>query len=221
MNLNGIFAIDKPKGMTSHDVVNIVRKATGVKRVGHGGTLDPLATGVLIIAVGRENTKLLDQYVKGDKEYLASITLGETSVTDDSEGPFTKITVSNPPARNDIERTIQKYIGEFPQTPPPFSAKKVGGKVSYKIARKGKTLQLEPVIVKIMDIQIERYIYPNLIIRVHCGTGVYIRSLARDIGKDLQTGGYLSALERTKVAGFTKDDCITIDQVKEVKKEEF
>lgn len=231
----GVFAAYKTRGMTSHDVVARVRKITGVQRVGHGGTLDPLAEGVLVIAIGRENTKLLDQYVKGEKEYIAKIKLGEISVTDDSEGPIKAyreiksrvegikksknknlrdpITYDLRPKLADIERVIQKYIGIFPQVPPIYSAKKVNGKTAYKQARRGSNIKLEPKMVKIMDIKVYSFKYPFLTIRVTCGSGVYIRSLARDIGHDLGVGGYLASLERTRVATFKKNDCIGIEHL--------
>lgn len=214
--MNGIFAVYKPKGMTSHDVVNQVRKITGVKRVGHGGTLDPLATGVLVIAVGRENTKQLEQYVKGEKEYIAKIKLGYESTTDDEEGKKTEINISKIPTRNDIVRSTQKFIGLFPQTPPIYSAKKVRGKRSYRLARQGLNIKLEPKMVTIMQIKISSFTCPFIKLRVTTGSGVYIRSLARDIGQDLGTGAYLADLERIKVAGFTKNDCITLEQLEKL-----
>lgn len=204
--------------MTSHDMVNRVRQVTGITRVGHGGTLDPLAEGVLIIAIGRENTKQLDQYVHGEKEYIAKIRLGEVSATDDSEGPinpysFSENVTQTIPTFDDIVRCTQKFIGLFPQTPPLYSAKKVAGREAYKYARRGLDIKLEPKIVEIKDITISSFKYPKLIIRVTCGPGVYIRSLARDIGEELSTGAYLAALERTRVGKFTKTDCITLEQL--------
>lgn len=215
----GIFAIYKPTGMTSHDVVNRVRRATGVKRVGHGGTLDPLASGILIIAVGRENTKQIEKFVKGEKEYIAEIKLGEVSATDDAEGPIEKfqpkqiIPNQPPPSENDIERVIQKFIGIFPQTPPIYSAKKIKGTTSYRLARRGMNIKLEPKNIEIMRIELLSYDYPIVKIRVKTGPGAYIRSLARDIGQELMTGAYLFSLERTRVGNFTKTDCITLDQL--------
>ena len=212
--MNGIFAVYKPVGMTSHDVVDRVRRLTGVKRVGHGGTLDPLASGVLVIAVGRENTKLLDTYVKGEKEYIATIKLGEVSDTDDAEGPLHSVQGKQyVPTRDDIERCIQKYVGLFPQMPPLYSAKKVGGRVAYKMARAGRDIKLAEKMVEIKQIAISSFDYPFLTIRVTCGSGVYIRSLARDIGRDLNVGGYLAGLERTKVGVFTAKEAVPFDQL--------
>lgn len=208
-----ILAIYKPVGMTSHDIVNKVRKITGIKRVGHGGTLDPLASGVLVIAIGRENTKQLDTFVKKEKEYTAAIHLGFESTTDDSEGNKTEINASLIPTHDDIVRSSQKFIGLLPQMPPLYSAKKVKGREAYKYARAGMKIELTPKIVEITDIKISQYTYPIVTIRVTCGPGVYIRSLARDIGADLGTGAYIKSLERTRVGEFKKEDCITLDQL--------
>ncbi|MGE5042378.1 MAG: tRNA pseudouridine(55) synthase TruB [Candidatus Levyibacteriota bacterium] len=209
---NGIFAVYKPVGMTSHDVVNRVRTITHVMRVGHGGTLDPLAEGVLVIAVGRENTKLLDKYVKGEKEYAASIKLGFTSETDDSEGPIKKVS-DNEPKLIEIQEKLKKFIGEISQTPSRYSAIKIKGKEAYKRIRKGETFEMEPRKVFIKRIEIISYDYPMLEIKVTCGTGVYIRSLARDIGDELQAGGYLTRLVRTRVGEFKVEDAIKLEDL--------
>lgn len=207
-NLEGIFAVNKPVGMTSHDVVAIVRKKTGVKRVGHGGTLDPLASGVLVIAVGRENTKKLYQYVKGDKEYNAEILLGSNSSTDDEEGVKEIVNQNILPSQDEIQKVINKFIGEIEQIPPIYSALKVGGKPSYKRARSGEDFKLNSRTVIIHNIILDHYSYPILKIKVSCGSGVYIRSLARDIGKELGTGGYLKSLQRTRVGNYTLNDTV-------------
>lgn len=211
--MKGIFAVYKPKGITSHDVVGQIRQKTGVARVGHGGTLDPLASGVLVVAVGREHTKLLDQYVKGEKEYVATIKLGYESATGDEEGEKTEINSKKEPTLKDMKESIQKFIGSILQTPPLYSAKKVGGKSAYKYARKGKTVPLSPNQVNIFNIEIISYIYPILIIHVTTGPGVYIRSLARDIGQDLKTGAYLADLERTRVGQYTITDAISLNNI--------
>ena len=227
--------------MTSHDVVAIIRKKTGVKRVGHGGTLDPLAEGVLVIAVGRENTKQLDKYVKGEKEYLATLKLGYVSETDDADGPiyeynnymFQKLAsievppqiASEIPEEKQIKHCLRKFIGKIKQVPPFYSAIKIKGRPAYKIARSIKKqgltlithnegLTLKPREVFIKDIKLISYEYPEIKIKVTCGPGVYIRSLSRDIGEDLKTGAYLSKLIRTKVGKFKIEDCIEIEELK-------
>lgn len=209
--------------MTSHDVANKVRRATGVKRVGHGGTLDPLAEGILVIAVGRENTKKLDIYVKGDKEYVAILTLGYESETDDREGPIheyiqassslEKPNTKRIPTLNEIEDCIKKFTGKIQQTPPHYSAIKVQGKEAYKRIRKGETFEMSPRTVEVRKIEVLKYKYPNLEIRVTCGSGTYIRSLARDIGIELKTGAYLFRLVRTKVGEFTLKNAINLEKL--------
>lgn len=192
----GTFAVDKPKGLTSRQVVNIVRRQTGIKKVGHGGTLDPLASGVLVIAVGREATKKLSLIVKKEKEYIATVKLGVVSTTDDEEGEKTKIFVSKVPDENEIRKKLVKFIGEIKQIPPIYSAVKVKGRQAYKYARKGKKVKLKPRRVFVKEIEVLEYKWPLLKLRIVCGPGVYIRSIARDLG------GFLTDLVRTRVGEF-------------------
>lgn len=200
--MEGIFAINKPSGMTSHDVVAIIRRQTGIKRVGHGGTLDPFATGVLVIAVGREYTKKLSEYVKGEKEYEAEIRLGATSTTDDIEGKMTERTVANRPSLNEIRALLPEFTGRIMQTPPIYSSIKLQGKPAHRRVRRGEDVKLEAREVEVKSIEILSYEYPILKLRIATGPGVYIRAIARDLGEKLQTGGYLSALTRTRVGEY-------------------
>lgn len=209
--MEGIFAVNKPKGITSHDVVAIIRKKTGVKRVGHGGTLDPLAEGVLVIAVGRENTKLLETYVKGEKEYIAEIFLGANSTTDDEEGVKNIVNVNITPDIGNIEEVSKLFVGTIMQTPPIYSSVKIAGKPAHRRVRRGEDIKLEPRKVIIKSIEILDYKFPILKLKVTTGPGVYIRALARDIGKQLGTGGYLKSLLRTRVGKFTIDEAIKLD----------
>lgn len=198
--------------MTSHDVVNIIRKKTQVKRVGHGGTLDPLAEGVLVIAVGRENTKLLDKYVKEDKEYIATLKLGYVSETDDAQGPITEFNKSIVPKRDEIENILANFQGEIMQTPPLYSSIKIQGKPAHRRVRKGQNIELKPRKVFIKKTELISYDYPELELRIECGTGVYIRSIARDVGEKLKTGAYLTKLIRTRVGEFTVENTLKIDE---------
>lgn len=202
--------------MTSHDVVNRVRRITRVKRVGHGGTLDPLAEGVLIIAVGRENTKQLDKYVKGDKEYIATLKLGYTSETDDREGPIYEYYLDKKiiPKVQDIKKCIKKFTGIILQTPPVYSAIKIQGKPAHRRIRKGQKIELKSREVFIKSINIVSYEYPLIELKIECGKGVYIRSLAKDIGQCLKTGAYLTKLVRTKVGEFKLEDSLNIEELK-------
>lgn len=206
----GIFAIYKPKGLTSNDVLNQLRRRTGIKKVGHAGTLDPLASGVLVVGVGREATKQLGTIVKKEKEYLAKIRLGMTSTTDDEEGEKTEIEVVKVLTLEEIQKVVAKFEGGILQTPPIYSAVKISGQEAYKLARKGQIPKLEPRQVEIKKIDILKYQWPFLSLRVVTGPGVYIRSLARDIGKELKTGAYLAELERTRVGNFTKENTVTV-----------
>lgn len=205
-----IIALYKPVGMTSHDAVDCVRKITGKKRVGHAGTLDPLASGVLVVGIGREATKKLAGIAEGEKEYQVSITLGAASTTDDAEGEKTVVSVSAPPAREMAEEALRKFIGEIAQVPPAYSAVHTQGTRAYKLARKGRVVALAPRKVHIKEIELVDYAYPLLKLRVVCGKGVYIRSIARDIGEALGTGGYVSALERTRIGDFTLENTIPL-----------
>jgi tRNA pseudouridine55 synthase len=211
--MENIFAINKPIGMTSHDVVDIVRKKTGVRRVGHGGTLDPLASGVLVIAVGRENTKRLDEFVKGEKEYIATIYLGANSTTDDGEGEKQNVNVKSIPQISDIKESIKLFIGNIQQIPPIYSSVKIAGKPSHRRVRRGEDIKLESREVLIKNIEILEYDYPILRLNVTTGPGVYIRSLARDIGEKLKTGGYLEGLIRTRVNTFALSEAKKLDDL--------
>lgn len=210
--MEGIFAVNKPKGMTSHDVVAIVRKRTGVKRVGHGGTLDPMAEGVLVIAVGRENTKLLDQFVKGEKEYVAEVFLGASSDTYDAEGVIENVNNNIKPELSTIQDLSKEFTGNIMQTPPVFSSVKIKGKPAHRRVRKGEKIELKPRPVVVKSINILDYSYPILKLKVVTGPGVYIRSIANDLGEKLGTGGYLTGLIRTKVGKFELKDAFEIEE---------
>jgi len=208
----GTFAIYKSKGPTSNDVLNQIRRIAGTRKVGHAGTLDPLATGVLVVAIGREATKKISESVKKEKEYLTTVKLGTTSTTDDEEGEKQIFEVKNIPEIKDIESIIPKFKGKILQTPPIFSAIKVHGQEAYKLARKGKDVELVAREVEIKEVELLDYNWPYLKLRVVTSPGVYIRSLARDIGKELGIGAYMADLERTRVGDFTKEKALTIEQ---------
>ena len=206
----GIFAVYKPKGITSNDAVQIVKRQSGGKKTGHAGTLDPLATGVLVVGVGREATKQLGEIVKKEKEYLAVIKFGETSSTDDEEGEKIKVKAKNIPEIIDIEKAIKKFQGKITQIPPVFSAIKVNGREAYKLARTGREVEMKPREIEIKKIDITDYKWPILKLKVVTGPGAYIRALARDIGEELGVGGYLADLERTRVGQFVKEEAVRL-----------
>ncbi len=206
-----IYPIYKPKGPTSHDIVDKIRKITDIRKVGHAGTLDPLASGVLVIGITREGTKQMPHLVKKEKEYIALVKLGETSTTDDEEGDKQTSQTNRQPELSDIQEVVKKFIGNISQVTPIYSAIKIKGKAAYKMARKGEVVEMKPREVEIKDIEILNYEWPVLKIRVETGSGVYIRSLARDIGEELGIGGYLADLERTRVGEFTKEESLSIE----------
>ncbi|MFA5124297.1 MAG: tRNA pseudouridine(55) synthase TruB [Patescibacteria group bacterium] len=210
--MENIIAINKPKGPTSFDIVAQVRRRTGVKKVGHAGTLDPLASGVLVVAIGREATKKISEEVAKEKEYVADIRLGVISTTDDEEGAKS-IVSEYKPEREEILEAIKGFIGEIQQVPPQFSAIKISGRPAYKTARQGGKLELvaRPVLIK--SIELIEYKYPDLKIRVVTGPGVYIRSLARDLGQMLGCGAYMSDLVRIRVGEYQLEDAIKAEEI--------
>jgi len=211
--MNGVFAVYKPKGISSFAVVAKIRRALKIKKVGHGGTLDPLATGVLVIGVGRTATKkLFSETENKEKEYLAKLFLGQISSTDDAEGEKSQIS-NYQPNLTEIKKAIKFFIGQIKQTPPKFSAIKIKGKRAYQLAREGKSIELKPRIITIKKIELINYQYPILGIKVLTGPGCYIRSLARDLGKQLGVGAYLWELERIRDGNFTITDCLDLEKI--------
>jgi tRNA pseudouridine55 synthase len=215
----GLMVIDKPLKRTSMDVCRWVRRrlvlAGAPKRVkvGHGGTLDPLATGVLVVMVGKA-TRLCERVMQGQKVYLAHVDLQAFSSTDDAEGERTIVHVTTPPTPEQVRVACAKFVGEaVMQTPPAYSAMKIDGQRAYDLARAGKDVKLAPRPVRIDAIRIESYAWPQLVIEVTCGKGTYIRSLARDIGSALGTGGMLTGLRRTRVGRWTLDGAIELDRL--------
>lgn len=200
---DGILLIDKPDGMTSFGVVARVRRVfserAGKKvKVGHTGTLDPFATGLLILCVGKE-TKNAMSYTKLDKVYEATIRLGQTSTTGDPEGEVTDVS-DRQPSLDEVKEAAAKFVGEITQRPPIYSAIKVDGRRAYDLARAGKDVEIPERQVTIHSLEVIDYVYPELKIRTHVSSGTYIRTLAEDIGKTLGTGAYCIQLRRTKVA---------------------
>lgn len=193
--------IDKPKGLTSHDVIYQIRKITGEKRVGHGGTLDPNATGLLVVAVGRNYTKQLGIVLKGlYKTYEAEIILGEDRDTYDVEGKLVKkYKVAKAPTIEKVNQVLEMFLGAQEQTPPIFSAVKIGGVSAHRIARKGGTPKIDSKTIVIKDIELVSYSYPKLELRMTVSPGTYIRTFAHDLGATLKTGAYLNNLRRTKI----------------------
>lgn len=198
--MNQILLIDKPKGITSFDVIRRLRNKLGIKKMGHAGTLDPLATGLLIIAIGFA-TKEISKYMNLPKEYEVLMEFGKTSTTYDADGEISQGILCDV-SRDEFEKVLENFIGEISQMPPIFSAKKIKGVRAYDLARQGKEVKLEPRIVKIDRIEILEWNWPLVRLRVNCGKGTYIRSLANDIGEKLDCGGYVKELRRTAIGEF-------------------
>lgn len=213
----GIYPIFKPKGPTSFTMIAQLRKITGIKTIGHTGTLDPLASGVLVVAIGREFTKKLDIIVQQEKEYVTMIKLGVTSTTDDEEGEKTVSELSNgenfPISQAQVQAVLPEFVGTIQQTPPIYSAIKIQGKPAHRRVRKGQTVTLQPRPVEIKSLELVSYTWPFLELKIVCGKGVYIRSLARDIGEILGTGAYMAELVRTRVGQFSLDEAIRLPEV--------
>jgi tRNA pseudouridine55 synthase len=215
--------IDKPKGWTSFDVVNYIRRmvanAEGKKprnvKVGHTGTLDPLATGLLVILVGKEFTKLAESLSKQDKTYEVTMKLGEVSTTGDEEGEKSKVSSLKVESQR-IDKALQECTGEIMQTPPAFSAMKVNGQRAYRMARQGKEVKLEPRPVTIYDIKLVSYDYPFAKFVCRVSSGTYVRSLVEDLGKALGTGAYMSDLRRTTIGDFSLNNAQKVEDLKNV-----
>ena len=204
--MTGFLLINKPAGITSHDVVDQVRRITGERKVGHAGTLDPFATGLLIVAVGRGATKELSKYVGLDKEYEATFVLGARSETDDPEGPIVIDPEAREVSRQEIETAMQNFVGQIKQVPPKYAAIKVKGKKLYEAARAGEEIERKPRSVKIDEFELLSFSDNKLKVRIKCGSGTYIRALARDLGEELGVGAYVSELHRTKIGSYQIED---------------
>lgn len=208
--MEGLFNINKPSGITSHDVVNRLRRLTGVRRIGHAGTLDPLATGVMLLCVGRA-TRLVEYLVGLPKRYLATVLLGKETDTYDADGsvlierPFDAIT------RQQVEATLPSFVGDINQIPPMYSAIKKGGQPLYKLARQGVEVERTPRRVTISSLTLESFTPPRLTLDVRCSSGTYIRSLAHDLGTKLGCGAHIAALERSEVGPFFVADAVDLN----------
>lgn len=208
-----ILSFNKPYGWTSFQVVSKVRSAISKKlhvkkmKVGHAGTLDPLATGVLIVCTGK-STKLIDELQSHTKEYIATLKLGATTPSYDKETEEDAVYPTEHITKELVETVLQRFIGTIEQTPPEYSAVKINGKRAYEFARKGKSVELKPKTLVIDSIELLECNFPEIVIRVVCSKGTYIRALARDIGRELQSGAYLTGLVRTRIGNYKLDRCL-------------
>lgn len=210
---SGVLLVDKDPGMTSHDVVAIARRSMGIKKIGHCGTLDPMATGLLMLVVGRA-TKIQDLLMSEDKQYVGTITLGATTTTQDAEGEIIEEREVGSLGDEAIRAAFEKYSGNFEQIPPMVSAIKKDGVPLYKLARKGKEVKRDPRPVYVTDYELTRVSIPEIDFTVNCSKGFYVRSYAHDIGATLDCGGHLSALRRTRSGEFTLERAVGVEALK-------
>lgn len=217
---SGVLLIDKAPDMTSHDVVAIARRSLNTKKIGHCGTLDPMATGLLMLVIGRA-TKIQDLLMSEDKEYQGTMTLGAVTSTQDRQGEVTETKPVPELSTAEVEAAFATFLGDFDQIPPMVSAIKKDGVPLYKLARKGQTIEREPRPVSVKSYRISRVELPDIDFTVECSKGFYVRTYAHDIGAALGCGGHLSALRRTRSGKFTLARAVTVEELKHGPREEL
>ena len=212
--VSGVLVVDKPVGYTSHDVVQIIRRGTGIRRAGHTGTLDPRASGVLVVLIGP--AVRLSEYVSAsDKRYQATIRLGTSTDTYDSEGSITSSASVEDISMEQFEAVLYQFVGEIKQVPPPYSAVKVKGRKAYEMARQGEDVELEPRTINVYSLELLEWDPPEAVVDAFCSSGTYVRSLANDLGLALGCGAHLIGLRRTKSGRFTLRDAVTLRRLQE------
>ncbi len=215
MDISGLLLVDKPLDMTSHDVVDILRKKLNIKKIGHAGTLDPQATGLLLMLISRQATKCAQLFSGMDKAYKARLTLGIKTDTADHTGNVIEQSIVPEYSQEDIEKAFTFFQGRIMQTPPMVSAKKVNGEKLYFLARKGIMVERQPVEVNILELKILTIDLPHIDFCVKCSKGTYIRTLCEDIGKKMGCNGHMNGLRRTNIGAYAVDNAITIDKIKQ------
>lgn len=210
--LEGVLLVDKPTDHTSHDVVARLRGKLRMKRIGHAGTLDPMATGLLVILVGKA-TRISQYLMSVDKVYTGTIKLGEVTNTQDAEGEVLETRPVPSLSEGDIRQALQSFIGDQYQTPPMFSAIKIDGVPLYKRARDGEEIEREPRFIRVSSYELTRWVSPELDFKVHCTKGTYVRTLAHDLGQRLGCGAHLKALRRISSGALTIEKALTLDQI--------
>jgi tRNA pseudouridine55 synthase len=217
---SGVLLIDKAQDMTSHDVVAIARRALNTKKIGHCGTLDPMATGLLMLVIGRA-TKIQDLLMSEDKEYVGTLTLGATTSTQDRQGEILETKPVDAFSKDQIHAAFDGFVGPFDQIPPMVSAIKKDGVPLYKLARKGIEIVREPRKVHVTSYEVSRIELPEVDFTVNCSKGFYVRTYAHEIGAQLGCGGHLSALRRTRSGKFTLDRAVTVADLKSAPREDL
>ena len=217
---SGVLLVDKAQDMTSHDVVAIARRSLGIKKIGHCGTLDPMATGLLMLVVGKA-TKIQDLLMSEDKEYVGTLSLGATTTTQDAKGEIIEEKPYDEVSEEQVREAFEQFTGDFEQIPPMVSAIKKDGVPLYKLARQGKEVVREPRAIYVTGYELTRIAIPEVDFVVQCSKGFYVRTYAHDIGARLGCGAHLSALRRTRSGKFTLERAITVDQLKNAPREEL
>ena len=218
--MNGILLVDKPIEWTSHDVVNFIRRRFKIKKVGHGGTLDPIATGVLVLFLGK-TTKLVQSYINDDKEYIATMALGTDTFTNDGTGEILSKTGYEYIVFDKLKKAFSNFEGEIQQVPPKISAIKLNGQRLYNLTRGGKEVSVEPRTRVIHNLEILYYSYPFVMFRIVCSKGTYVRKICSDIGHELGCGAYMSNLIRTRSGRFSLSQTVTIPFLRTMPDEEL
>jgi tRNA pseudouridine55 synthase len=212
--ISGVLVVDKPVGMTSHDVVQVIRKGTNIRRAGHTGTLDPRASGVLVVLLGP--AVRLSEYVSAsDKRYQAILQLGASTDTYDADGTVTQSRPVEHISETQFETALKKFVGEIEQVPPPYSAVKVKGRKAYEMAREGEEVDLSPRKINVYSLDLLEWAPPEAVIDVYCSSGTYVRSLAHDLGENLGCGAHLIGLRRTRSGRFTLRDAVPLRKLRE------
>ena len=218
--MDGLLVVNKPQGMTSHDVVDFIRKSFALKKVGHAGTLDPMAVGVLVILIGRY-TKASGRFISDDKEYEGTLVLGATSDTGDAWGAVSYCGDTARLTEEEIKKAFKNFLGEIEQLPPMYSAVKFKGRKLYELARKGLSVNVNPRKISIKKIEVLSISLPEVSFKVTCSKGTYVRQLCADIGKALGCGAYLAKLNRTRSGRFTVEEAVTMDEIRNFKREDL
>jgi len=213
-DLHGILVLDKPLGWTSMKAVAVVRRRACGVRTGHAGTLDPLATGVLVLALGRA-TRCIDRLMATEKRYRTTVDLSAFTTTDDREGEHSEVEVRTPPTQAALESVLGQFVGIIQQRPPVYSAMKVGGRRAHRLARAGRAVELSPRPVLVHELRCLGYEWPQAELEIHSGKGFYVRSLARDLGTALGTGGHCASLRRTAVGPFEEGQARSVESLAE------
>jgi tRNA pseudouridine55 synthase len=210
--LDGVLLVDKPADHTSHDVIARLRGKLKMKRIGHAGTLDPMATGLLIVLVGKA-TRVSQYLMSVDKEYTGTISLGKVTTTQDAEGEMLETRPVPPLTEAEVKTALKAFVGDQYQTPPMYSAIKIDGVPLYKKARQGEEVEREPRFIRVSSFEMTRFASPEIDFVLRCSKGTYVRTIAHDVGQKLGCGAHLSKLRRTGSGKFTIDQCLTLDEI--------